>query len=102
MTTLLLVKDNWTLTDDLDVTGEERALLNSDDPAQHAEKAALIAALKVRPRLTVSEQDAAAAQTIYAEHMPENATLISAVVELPHGTGIINCRLNNEHLQIRF
>jgi hypothetical protein len=52
--------------------------------------------------LAADPEDAAAAQALYDQHKIEGADLISADILLPEGTGIINCRLNGEHKQIRF
>ena len=52
--------------------------------------------------LAADPEDAAAAQALYDQHKIEGADLISADILLPEGTGIINCRLNGEHQQIRF
>lgn len=49
-----------------------------------------------------SAADAATAQAIYDQHKIEGATLISCDITLPAGTGIINCRVDGEHKQIRF
>jgi hypothetical protein len=46
--------------------------------------------------------DEAAAQAIYDQHKIEGAALISCDITLPEGTGIINCRVDGEHKQIRF
>lgn len=47
-------------------------------------------------------EDALVAQAIYDQHKIEGAKLITADISLPSGKGIINCRLNDEHIQIRF
>jgi hypothetical protein len=52
--------------------------------------------------LAADPEDAAAAQALYDQRKIEGADLISADILLPEGTGIINCRLNGEHKQIRF
>ena len=57
---------------------------------------------KVESLIDAEREDAAAAQAIYDQHKIEGADLIAADITLPEGTGIINCRLNGEHKQIRF
>lgn len=52
--------------------------------------------------IAATPEDAAAAQAVYDQHCVEGANLISADITLPEGIGIINCRLNGEHKQIRF
>lgn len=49
-----------------------------------------------------SIEDASAAQAIYEAHMVEGASLVACDIQLPEGTGIINCRVDGEHRQIRF
>jgi hypothetical protein len=51
---------------------------------------------------TASEQDAAQAQALYEQHRIEGADLIDVNINLPLNTGIINCRIDGEHKQIRF
>ena len=51
---------------------------------------------------TASEQDAAQAQALYEQHRIEGADLIAVNINLTLNTGIINCRINGEHKQIRF
>jgi hypothetical protein len=50
----------------------------------------------------VSEQDAVQAQALYDQHKIEGADLLAVNITLPLNTGIINCRINGEHKQIRF
>jgi hypothetical protein len=53
--------------------------------------------------LTVANQDDAdAAHNLYSKHMIPGADIISVEVFLPAGNGIINCRVNSEHKQVRF
>jgi hypothetical protein len=57
---------------------------------------------RVESLIAADTEDAAAAQALYDQHKIEGADLIAADITLPEGTGIINCRLNGEHKQIRF
>jgi len=52
--------------------------------------------------IEANSEDAAIAQEIYDKHKIEGAQLIAADIELPSGRGIINCRIEKEHRQIRF
>ena len=76
-------------------TAEQSASLKSATPEQRRE---LLAAL----RKPAAAEDAAAAQALYDQHKIAEASLISCGISLPRGTGIINCRVNGEHKQIRF
>jgi hypothetical protein len=46
--------------------------------------------------------DVAIAQPIYEKHRIEGSYLIACDIRLPEGSGIINCRVDGEHKQIRF
>lgn len=48
------------------------------------------------------EEYAAQAQVIYDQYKIQDAELIDCHITLPDGYGIINCRINGEHKQIRF
>lgn len=52
--------------------------------------------------LDVSSEDAEKAQTLYDRYKIDGAELISIEINLSIESGIINCRVNNEHKQIRF
>ena len=49
-----------------------------------------------------SPEDSDTANAIYSQHMIPNAEIISVEVFLPSQTGLINCRINGEHKQVRF
>jgi hypothetical protein len=49
-----------------------------------------------------SSEDAAKAQFAYDRHKVADADLISCDISFPTGAGIINCRVNGKHKQIRF
>ena len=50
----------------------------------------------------LSTEEATQCAVIYNANKIEGATLIAADITLPDGHGIINCRVNGEHKQIRF
>jgi len=52
--------------------------------------------------IDASAEDAAVAQEIYEQYKVEGAELIAIDVSLPEKAGILNCRKNMEHIQIRF
>jgi hypothetical protein len=52
--------------------------------------------------IAADPEDAVAAQALYDQHKIEGADLIAVDISLPSGSGIINCRVNGEHQQIRF
>lgn len=51
---------------------------------------------------SANKSDADKANDIYSNHMINNAEFISVEISLPSETGIINCRVNGEHKQVRF
>lgn len=53
-------------------------------------------------RKPAGAEDIAVALPIYEQHRIEGSTLIGCDIALPEGTGIINCRVDGEHKQIRF
>jgi len=55
---------------------------------------------RIRP--PAKQDDAQAAQKLYERHKPDGSILIGCDIALPAGTGIINCRVDGEHKQIRF
>jgi DNA-binding response OmpR family regulator len=52
--------------------------------------------------IAANPEDAATAQALYDQHKIEGADLIAVDIMLPSGSGIINCRVNGDHKQIRF
>jgi hypothetical protein len=84
---------NW--LEIIPLTPEQLAALETSTP----EKAAEIAGGRLKPATT---DDAKAGQALYEQHKVEGATLIACDITLPSGSGIINCRVDGEHAQIRF
>jgi hypothetical protein len=50
----------------------------------------------------VTQEDINTVEQILSENIPSNADLISANITIPQVTGIINFRVDGEHLQSRF
>jgi hypothetical protein len=91
------------------LTGEQQTLLRSTDTADSVAKAALIANIKAQREGVLAPEDVAIAQAVYLANKPElqagdTYQLIRVDMTLDNGTtrGIINCRVNSEHKQIRF
>jgi hypothetical protein len=76
-------------------TKEQRTELRSATPERRREIAATL-------RKPAEPADIAVALPIYEKHKIEGASLIACDIALPAGTGIINCRVDGEHKQIRF
>lgn len=102
MKNLSLINNVWIERINPNITAEERAILEDRAmPPSEANKT-LIESIRNRSQQPASESDAATAQAIYNQHKLADAVLIAADVSLPSGNGIINCRVNGEHEQVRF
>jgi hypothetical protein len=99
---LTLINSEWKQMLDPNVTPEERAVLENRSPENFETIEELVASIRARSITNASPEDSAAAQTIYSQHKIEGAEFIDCHITLPDGYGLINCRVGNEHKQIRF
>jgi hypothetical protein len=103
MKNLTLINTTWKQRIPPVITAEERTLRSAETTDENREaKRTLNESIQARSLIDVSAEEAAQAQALYDAHMPEGAGLIAADITLPNGTGIINCRVNGEHTQVRF
>lgn len=102
MKNLTLVDNVWLERINPNITPEERVVLEDKTMPPSEAKRALMESIKSRSSKPADPTDAATAQSIYDQHKLADSTLIAVDVTLPNGHGIINCRLNGEHKQIRF
>ena len=102
MKNLTLENGEWKQRVAPQLTAEERELLTQRGPQPNEARKALVERIRNESLIAVEPADAEAAQAIYDQHKIEEADLIAADITLPNGTGIINCRVNGEHKQIRF
>lgn len=103
MKNLTLINTTWKQRTTPVLTPEEKALRSAAPTEENREaKRALNESIQTRSLLDVTTEEAATAQTIYDAAKIEGATLIAADMTLPDGHGIINCRVNGEHKQVRF
>ena len=102
MKNLTLVDNAWIERINPNITPEERVVLEDRAMPPSDSKKALMENIKARSFKLAEQNDAVVAQNIYDEYKVDDATLISVDISLPDGHGIINCRVNNEHKQIRF
>jgi hypothetical protein len=93
----------------LPLSEEDTRLINSTSDVDVDAKAILFAATKVAKENPATTEDATISQTVYEFHKPvlketDTYELIEVVtrIEGTNMNGIINCRINNEHTQIRF
>jgi hypothetical protein len=102
MKRLTLIGQEWKQQVAVQLTDEEKSLLADRSDAAREQRIALLTRIREESIQDASPEDAASAQAIYNQYKIEGATLIAADISLPSGSGIINCRLNGEHKQIRF
>ena len=84
------------------LSDEETTLLLDPREDKHEDRKALLERIAAESLIAAAPEDAAAAQALYDAHKIEGASLIAVDLSLPEGTGIINCRVGDEHKQIRF
>ena len=99
---LTLINGEWKQMLDPNVTPEEQAVLENTSPENFETIEELVASIRARSITNASPEDSAAAQTIYDQHKIDGAEFIDCHLTLPDGYGLINCRVENEHKQIRF
>jgi hypothetical protein len=102
MKNLTLINNEWKQRVAVEFTEEERELLETFSDNRHEERKALATRIHNDSLLAATAEDTAAAQALYDQYKIEGADLIAADITLPEGTGIINCRFNGDHKQIRF
>lgn len=102
MKNITLIGNEWKERKTPNLTDQERELLRDMSEANHEERKVLMDRIREESLVAVTAEEAAQAQAIYDQHKIEGATLIAADITLPSGTGIINCRVEEEHKQIRF
>lgn len=93
----------------IELTSEEQTLIFSTNEENEVAKKALIDRVKSERELELDVETSAIAQAIYEANKPtlkstDTYQLIAVNMQLEGnaGTGIINCRVNGEHRQIRF
>lgn len=102
MKNLSLVNNVWVEKVDPNLTDEEKVALENKTNPPSEDYLALVESVKARCSKNADQADAEAAQAIYDEHKIANSQLIAVDISLPSGKGIINCRVDGEHKQIRF
>jgi siroheme synthase (precorrin-2 oxidase/ferrochelatase) len=102
MKNLTLINNVWIERKKIELTPEEKSIIDNKNKENAELRNATLIDLRSRAMVTASTEDSATAQTIYDQHKLDNANLISVDINLPSGKGIINCRLNGDHKQIRF
>ena len=103
------VETIWKEIVKVELTSEEKTLMFSTNEEDKVAKKALIDRVKSERELELDVETSAIAQAIYESKKPtlketDTYQLIAVDMQLEGevGTGIINCRVNEEHKQIRF
>jgi hypothetical protein len=102
MKSLTLAGNNWKERIEITLSDEDKALLAAQSGETLAARSALLERLREESVHDADPEDVVAAQAIYDQHKIDGADLIAVDIDLPSGTGIINCRVSGEHKQIRF
>ena len=102
MKNLTLINNEWEQNIVVGLSEEDRVLLLDNEESKGDAQRLLTERIAAQSLVLASPNDAAEAQSIYDQHKIEGADLIAAEISLPEGTGIINCRVNMEHKQVRF
>lgn len=99
----------WVELVTVELTETEKTLLLSKKAEDEQAIVELIAEIKTKREKALSTAESETAQTIYTSVKPslteEDVYQLIAIdmsLDGEKGTGILNCRVNGEHLQIRF
>lgn len=99
---LTLINNEWKVRIDPNITEQEHSILQNNDSSNLELQKTTIQNIKNRSLQNATIEDINLAENLYNSHKIENSTLISVDIILPDGRGLINCRVNSEHKQIRF
>ena len=103
-----ITEGTWVEILKVELTAEQKALMASTNEEDKEAKVALAQSIKAQREGTVSEDKAAELVAFYNTIKPvlketDDYQLISAdLSESDTFTGILNCRVNQEHIQVRF
>lgn len=101
MKVITLINNEWKELADPSTTNEEESfILNENNPLE--ERMELLNNIKIRQYQSITTEEQLVAQNLYDQYNIPNSELININIYLPEQRGIINCRVNNEHQQIRF
>lgn len=102
------IEGTWYEVVKVELTEAEKTLLASKDSNNEQAQQALRQDISNRSKQSIPSSEIQTAQSIYNQHKPvleegDTYQLISADIILGgDNNGIINCRINGEHKQIRF
>lgn len=99
MKTLKLVNNTWMQVVNPAVTQQERNAIAQSDALG---KKSVLDNIKERSHVLATAEDALIANELYNANKIASSELISVEIYLPAQAGVINCRINDEHKQVRF
>lgn len=102
MKNLTLINNSWKQKVEVQLTDTEKNLLTNIGEDEKEGRKLLFQRILEQSLIDANSEDVSAAQALYDSNKIENAALIAVDISLPDGNGIINCRINGEHKQIRF
>jgi hypothetical protein len=101
MKVVTLINNEWKELVNSNMTNQEESfILNENNPLE--ERMELLNNIKQRQYQSISTEEEIIVQNLYNQNNISNSELINVNIYLPEQRGIINCRVNNEHKQIRF
>lgn len=95
MAELHLIENNW--VEKYQLTMDEYFILRGEDSP---EKESLIT--KIKTFTNAKPSDILIANQLFEANKINEASLISCIIDTKEKTGLINCRVGEEHKQIRF
>ena len=100
-----LIEGTWIELKQVQLTVEQKTLILSQEESDNEAKAILIEEIKTLREVEAQEEDALIAQAKYHEIKPTlKQTDVYQLIsfDITDNKGILNCRVNGEHKQIRF
>lgn len=100
-----ITEGTWIEVKQVELTDEQKTLLGSRDKKDVEAKKTLVVELKTLREVAAKAADVESAETKYSEVKPtlEEGDVYQLIsMDINDNSGILNCRVNNEHLQIRF
>lgn len=103
------VENTWIQINNVALTDEQKTTLSNISPEKKDERKAIQLEIKALREGIASDSDVVIAQNLYASNKPKlketdkyELIAVNISIDGSTGTGIINCRINGEHKQIRF
>lgn len=104
-----ILEGTWVEVMPITLTQEQLELISSTAESDREAQEALQSAIQAQSEVSASSEDASFAEAVYSANKPvledgDTYQFISVDMTLDTGVtrGIINCRVNGEHKQIRF